>query len=62
MSRNKFVDNLPLDGEVHLKDDVRVYIYGGHLLGNPEQCAVKVKGETSYKWVDRSKLTPVKDS
>jgi hypothetical protein len=54
-----FNDNLPLDGEVYKKDDVRVYIYRGYLVGKPNQCAVHVKGEGSTTWVERSLLTPV---
>lgn len=54
-----FKDNLPLDGEVYVKDDVRVYLYRGYLAGDPSKCAVCVKGETSSKWVDRKLIKEV---
>jgi len=58
-----FKDNLPLDGEVYVKDDVRVYIYRGYLVGDPNKCAVHVKGtpKSPCQWKDRSLLTPLGD-
>lgn len=58
---SKFVDNLPLDGEVYVKDDVRVYIYRGYLAGDTHRCCVHIKGETKNTWVARKLLTPVKE-
>lgn len=55
----KFHDNLPLDGEVYVKDDVRVYIYRGYHAQDTNKCAVGVKGESGNKWVDRSLITPL---
>lgn len=52
----EFVDKFPLDGEVYLEGDVRIYVYQGYLVSNTDQCAVRIKGETNSKWVDRSKL------
>lgn len=55
-------DNLPLDGEVYVKDDVRVHIYRGYHAQDFNQCAVHVKGEGATRWVDREKLTPLSAS
>jgi hypothetical protein len=57
----EFVDNLPLDGEVYVEGDVRVYIYRGYHCQDVNQCVVGVKGKAANKWVERSKLTPLKD-
>lgn len=53
---SSFVDKFPLDGEVYLKGDVRVYLYRGHLASDADKCAVQVKGEISTKWVDRKEI------
>lgn len=58
----QFKDNLPLDGEVHIKDDVRIYLYHGYHTQDVNKCAVSVKGENSSKWVDRSLITPASES
>lgn len=58
----KFKDNLPLDGEVYIKGDVRVYIYRGYEAGNTRRCALNVKGETHCMWIDRTVITPVKET
>lgn len=57
---NQFKDNLPLDGEVYVKDDVRVHIYDGYHCADVNKCAVRVKGEKSARFVDRSLITPVR--
>lgn len=56
------VDNLPLDGEVYVKDDVRVYIYRGFLGTDSNQCCVGIKGESTNTWKHRSLITPVRGS
>lgn len=56
---SEFVDNLPLDGEVYVKDDVRVYIYEGYHTEDTNKCLVRVKGKGPSKWIDRSLLTPL---
>jgi hypothetical protein len=57
-----FEDNLPLHGEVYVKDDVRVYIYRGYHVGNTRRCALNVKGESGAKWFDRNVITPVSEA
>jgi len=57
---DEFKENLPLDGEVYVKGDVRVYIYRGYIAGNPQRCALNVKGETNTQWFNRSVISPVK--
>jgi hypothetical protein len=58
----QFKDNLPLKGEVHVKNDVRVYIYEGYEAGNTRRCALRVKGEDQCSWFDRTVITPVSES
>lgn len=59
---DNFQDNLPLDGEVYVKDDVRVYIYRGYHVGNPRRCALNVKGEPGTKWYDRNVIRPINEN
>jgi hypothetical protein len=60
--RGEHKDNLPLGGEVYVEGDVRVYLYRGSLKGHPDKCEVRVKGESSSTWVERSKLRPVREA
>lgn len=56
----KFKDNLPLDGEVYVKGDVRVYVYRGYEGSNTRRCALEVKGSGHCQWFDRTVITPVR--
>jgi hypothetical protein len=53
-------DNLPLDGIVLLDGYLRVQ-YRGYHVAEFNKCAVREVGKTDMDWVDRSRLSRIKD-
>lgn len=54
----EFAETLPLGGDVKIRGDSRIYTYRGFTAGNTRRCAVGLKGDAHFMWIDRNVLSP----